>query len=467
MERKPVIVIMTSRGEFGGASEALAQAVRREGTHNVVILDESKYDSRARFSRLDKLMQISDEYRMVADKRMTAKEAFRYDREGERSGGRMGRRSRRIANAVKRYRPEFLLAVTPYACAVAAEAKRKAGFGTSVIYMMNGFVVHGEGAVHDADCYIVENGDMKAELVQRGVPSRKVMVLGLPFDAPDLTPIEKEAKKQELGLPRTPTVFLNERGKRERAELLRLLTDQGNILNTVCYTGDPASVASLRAISDEEGGVGGDGVGGAVGEGDGLGGVGVVEEPVDGAGGDVLAEDEVVLGLLDEGDGGGGVALVEGDEIRVGEEGLGLGGEVFEVAGDEQGRGEEAPEGHLITLLGLGEAAGTEGDVGAVGGADEADLEDVGVVPVAFGGVGEPAELGATDGADGTPRVLDVAGGAPELGVLGEGGEVLDGGSVGKAEDDVAAGVPEVLGDAGGGGDVVGIPVDLGQGRAR
>lgn len=257
MERKPVIVIMTSRGEFGGASEALAQAVRREGTHNVVILDESKYDSRARFSRLDKLMQISDEYRMVADKRMTAKEAFRYDREGERSGGRMGRRSRRIANAVKRYRPEFLLAVTPYACAVAAEAKRKAGFGTSVIYMMNGFVVHGEGAVHDADCYIVENGDMKAELVQRGVPSRKVMVLGLPFDAPDLTPIEKEAKKQELGLPRTPTVFLNERGKRERAELLRLLTDQGNILNTVCYTGDPASVASLRTISDEEGGVGG------------------------------------------------------------------------------------------------------------------------------------------------------------------------------------------------------------------
>ena len=98
---------------------------------------------------------------------------------------------------------------------------------------------------------------MKAALVERGVPSRKVMVMGLPFDAVRLTPIEREARKQELGLPKTPTVFLNARKSADSEELLGLLTDQGNILNTVCYTRDIKEVAALRAVADADGGGGG------------------------------------------------------------------------------------------------------------------------------------------------------------------------------------------------------------------
>ena len=259
MERRPVILIMTSTGEYGNVSRAVAEAVRKEGSHNVVVLDESKYDSRTGISGIDRLMQVGDEYKLVADKRMTAGEAFRYDRASNSSGGqrRLSRRNRRIANAVKRYRPEFIRALTPYACAVTSEARRKTGFFTDIIYVLTGFVVHGEGAVHDADCYIVENSEMKAALVERGVPSRKVMVMGLPFDAVRLTPIEREARKQELGLPKTPTVFLNARKSADSEELLGLLTDQGNILNTVCYTRDIKEVAALRAVADADGGGGG------------------------------------------------------------------------------------------------------------------------------------------------------------------------------------------------------------------
>lgn len=258
MERRPVILILTSSGEYGNVSSVVAEAVRGEGSHNVVVLDESKYDSRTGISALDRLMQVNDEYKLVADKRMTAGEAFRYDRASSGGGHKkLSRRNRRIANAVKRYRPEFILALTPYACAVAAEARRKTGFFTDIVYVMNGFVVHGEGAVHDADCYIVENSEMKETLTQRGVPSRKVMVMGLPFDAVELTPIEREARKQELGLPKTPTVFLNARKKEDSEELLGLLTDQGSILNTVCYTRDVRDVASLRAVADADGGCGG------------------------------------------------------------------------------------------------------------------------------------------------------------------------------------------------------------------
>lgn len=258
MERRPVILIMTSSSEYGRVSSVVAEAIRREGTHNVVVLDESRYDSRTGIYGIDRLMQVGDEYKLVADKRMTAGEAFRYDR--ATNGGkrqRLSKRNRRIANAVKRYRPEFILALTPYACAVTAEARRKTGFSADIICITSGFAIHGTDSVHDADCYIVENSEMKNAVVQCGVPSRKVMVMGLPFDAPELTPIEREAKKQELGLPKTPTVFLNAEKNADSVELLGLLTDQGSILNTVCYTRDAKNVAALRAVADADGGGGG------------------------------------------------------------------------------------------------------------------------------------------------------------------------------------------------------------------
>ena len=50
MERRPVILIMTSTGEYGNVSRVVAEAVRKEGSHNVVVLDESKYDSRTGIS---------------------------------------------------------------------------------------------------------------------------------------------------------------------------------------------------------------------------------------------------------------------------------------------------------------------------------------------------------------------------------------------------------------------------------
>ena len=77
MERRPVILILTSSGEYGNVSSVVAEAVRGEGSHNVVVLDESKYDSRTGISALDRLMQVNDEYKLVADKRMTAGEAVR------------------------------------------------------------------------------------------------------------------------------------------------------------------------------------------------------------------------------------------------------------------------------------------------------------------------------------------------------------------------------------------------------
>lgn len=115
---------------------------------------------------------------------------------------------RRIANAVKRYNPEFLLTVTPYAHCAVAEAKERAGFGHNVINIPDSFVLRKHFAADGAaDAYIVENGDIKAELVKNGVPSRKIMTMGLPFDAEKVTPIEVETKNRNWGFQRPRQSF--------------------------------------------------------------------------------------------------------------------------------------------------------------------------------------------------------------------------------------------------------------------
>lgn len=43
MKRKPVVLILTSTDERGGAAGNLAAAIRADGIHNVVVLDERKY----------------------------------------------------------------------------------------------------------------------------------------------------------------------------------------------------------------------------------------------------------------------------------------------------------------------------------------------------------------------------------------------------------------------------------------
>ena len=101
--------------------------------------------------------------------------------------------------------------------------------------------------------FIVENQDVKSALVQQGIPSKRVMTMGLPYTIDKKTPIEIATLKQELGLPKTMSVFLNA-GKRDGVnELFRLLLDQGNVINTIAYTGDNKVSTELRSIADEYG----------------------------------------------------------------------------------------------------------------------------------------------------------------------------------------------------------------------
>ena len=243
MQRKPIILILTSRDEKANISTQIAESIKKVGTHNAVIIGDDKYGSTQKTSRLDRLVSLKEEYQQILEEKSRRKHGKK-----KKHG-----RDSRIANAVKRYRPELVLAVTPYAYFALTEAKKKTGFSTAIFYIMPYFVLDKQTYDEVETTFIVENQDVKSALVQQGVPSKRVVTMGLPYTIDKKTPIEIATLKQELGLPKTMSVFLNAGKKDGVQELFRLLLDQGNVINTIAYTGDNKVSTELRSIADNYG----------------------------------------------------------------------------------------------------------------------------------------------------------------------------------------------------------------------
>lgn len=104
---------------------------------------------------------------------------------------------------IKRFHPEYILCVTPYAHHCAVEAKRRARFNTQIIYMLQTFTL--PKRVHDdaTNVFIVENADVKADLVRQGIKSKDVLVMGFPFEITPKTREEIILKSKNWGFPKS------------------------------------------------------------------------------------------------------------------------------------------------------------------------------------------------------------------------------------------------------------------------
>src|ERR1019366_2399245 len=96
------------------------------------------------------------------------------------------------------------------------------------------------------------------------------------------------------------------------------------------------------------------------------------------------------------------LVLIDGDDIFVGEDGLDLRLHVGQVIAGEKRRGEHGPHGEVVAIFSQCEPA-------------VANLEHVGIVPVAGAGVFGEACILIDDVDDAHPVGPDVAGGAPEV----------------------------------------------------
>lgn len=239
MYRKRIILILTSKDEYDGISQKIADEIRKIGSHNVVVMSDDRYGSAGKMSALDKLMEKGDEYQYLLEKKdkSALKSMFKFKP--------LSKRVNRINNLIKRFHPEYILCVTPYAHHSAIEAKRRAKFDTQIIYMLQTFTLHKR--VHDSatSVFIVENADVKADLVREGVKSKDIMVMGMPFEAEGMMPDEITLKKRELGLPKVKTVYVNVQDAKRLERVFALLLDQGEIANFAVVCKDEKLLSSL------------------------------------------------------------------------------------------------------------------------------------------------------------------------------------------------------------------------------
>ena len=245
MNRKPIILIMTSHDEVDGVSEKLADAIRRIGTHNAVVMSDDKYGSAAKLSALDRLMDNGSEYQYLLERK---DRGVIKDRLKPR---KYSKRVNRIKNMLKRFRPEYILCVTPYAHHCAVEAKRRIKFATQIIYMLPSFTVPKRGLGDETSVYIVENADIKADLVRAGLRSRDIMTMGFPFEIKKLSPEEVADVKQELGLPRSKTIYVKLSDKKSLESVFSLLLDKGDIASLAVYCDNQKTVQALGALALE------------------------------------------------------------------------------------------------------------------------------------------------------------------------------------------------------------------------
>lgn len=243
MYRKRIILILTSRDESDGISQKIAEAIRKIGTHNVVVISDDKYGSATKLSALDKLMDSGSEYQYLLEKKDKGviRDMFKLKS--------LSKRVNRINNLIKRFHPEYILCVTPYAHHCAVEAKRRARFNTQIIYMLQSFTL--PKRVHDdaTNVFIVENADVKADLVRQGIKSKDVMVMGFPYEAVPKTREEIILKKQEAGLPKVKTVYVNVQEKKQLENVFSLLLDQGEIANLAVYVKDERMLQTLSSMA--------------------------------------------------------------------------------------------------------------------------------------------------------------------------------------------------------------------------
>lgn len=247
MYRKRIILILTSKDEPIGLSQKLAEQIRKIGTHNVVVMSDDRYGSATKLSALDRLMDEGGEYQYLLERKdkNLIKDKLKIKP--------ISKRANRINNLIKRFHPEYILCLTPYAHHCAVDAKRRAKFDTQIIYVVDTFTL--SKRVHDdaTNVYIVENADVKSDLVRNGIHSKDIMVMGLPFDIECLHPDQITLKKRELGLPKVKTVYVNVHDKKALQEVFSLLLDQGEIANLVvnCLDQKTPQILSSMAVKSQ------------------------------------------------------------------------------------------------------------------------------------------------------------------------------------------------------------------------
>ena len=231
----PYILIVTSKEEKGIVSSQIKNYFDDKKSHYVVIMDEDDYGKNVKW--LGGLNNLINKLPSLKELRKKCDSGKQKKIKGY---------SRRINNAIKRFKPTAVVCPTTYGLLITLAANVDGCFNTQIVSLSTDFTLDKNTVDSKVDKYIVENEEIKDALISNGIPNTDVFTLGIPFSATPINQEEKTALKDKLGLRDVPTVFVCVNNGSENLEVLDMLFDQGDIINVVAYVDDKKLLNELR-----------------------------------------------------------------------------------------------------------------------------------------------------------------------------------------------------------------------------
>lgn len=103
--------------------------------------------------------------------------------------------------------PKVIVSTYPTAAGVVSTLKRQGRMDTLNYVVMTDYSIHSQWIHKYVDCYFVGGDDMKAALVERGVPEDRIVVSGIPVDRRFQEPVNEESVRRKLGLGNEPILL--------------------------------------------------------------------------------------------------------------------------------------------------------------------------------------------------------------------------------------------------------------------
>ena len=129
----------------------------------------------------------------------------------------------KMANVMERYAPEAVVLTGHKLIAEAIAAKAFLRVNTKIVVAPDGFVLNKQYINHFADAYLVDNKNMRDELVKNGIDEGKVAVVGLPTRPTFIQ--NAEDKNGEISRdPEKPTLLICRKRGDKRFDAFRALS---------------------------------------------------------------------------------------------------------------------------------------------------------------------------------------------------------------------------------------------------
>ncbi|HPD02951.1 MAG TPA: hypothetical protein PK245_06310, partial [Clostridia bacterium] len=123
---------------------------------------------------------------------------------GDKDKKQLPGKEKKLKNAVLRFEPAAIVAMTPFDMRLVLRTRKKAGLKTPVVGILNTFTLDFGFFDMSADAYLALDEAAKEKMVGLGYPEDKVTVAGYPVDAKALSEEEIAEIRAGLSVPKTP-----------------------------------------------------------------------------------------------------------------------------------------------------------------------------------------------------------------------------------------------------------------------